>query len=213
MAASWPHCSARRSMVAILALARALASPTIRRSSPSRSCRPAGASEAPARSNDGGSWAFIPATSRSVGIRSRHPLSPLGSPAGGSAPHGARHCSSSRAPWHCRARASAHHRAGFSGPDAKPSTTSAAKAASRPRDSRAAVRLVGGESHAEATPSWRRAICGDTSLPAAAARTRNASRSPSNTRASRIFRSGSASRPGRKVSRWPARFPLSTVDT
>jgi hypothetical protein len=36
------------------------------------------------------------------------------------------------------------------------------------------------------------------------------SRKPSKVRAPRILRSGSASRPGRKVSRWPARFPLST---
>ena len=48
--------------------------------------------------------------------------------------------------------------------------------------------------------------------PAASSSIPRVSRRPSSQRGSRIGRSSSAIRPGRKVSRWPARLPLSTVE-
>ena len=58
-----------------------------------------------------------------------------------------------------------------------------------------------------------RAIGGDSTPPALSISTPSVSASPGKNRAFRILSFGTASRPARNVSRWPARLPLSTVET
>ena len=113
--------------------------------------------------------------------------------------HRAKNASSSSASRHCRASACAQ-------PPASPSAPAAPTAAlaSRSRQARAAASVLGGAARADSSASRNGA--GSPSRP-------SVSLKPSNSRAGRIGSSGSASSPARKVSRWPARLPLSTVET
>ncbi len=88
--------------------------------------------------------------------------------------------------------------------------TSATPASNRSSHRCAAATVAGGASQAVSRSLCRRASGAGAAPPTASARIRSVSVKPSNQRRSRILSSASASSPGRRVSRWPARFPLST---
>ena len=117
-----------------------------RRSSSSHALSSGVASEPSRCSIAGSNSTSSLASSRSVGISSMPGKSLSLSGEAGSNVHGARNVSSSRASWHCRARACAHHFAWLSGSASRLPTTSAADVASRSRHSRAAASVVGRES-------------------------------------------------------------------
>ncbi|KFB67212.1 MAG: hypothetical protein CAPSK01_003329 [Candidatus Accumulibacter vicinus] len=138
----------------------------------------------------------------------------------GSASHGDRKLSSATAAWHCRSSACAQSSASPAGAvigmSARPAVIReaipAAALASLSSCDQAAISVAGG-ADAAVSSSFRNAAIDTVALPSAAiVRILKVSPRPSNNRVISIRSSASASRPARRVNRWPARLPLSTVE-
>ena len=139
--------------------------------------------------------------------------------------HGANSVSSSTALRHCCTSVCAHQCAssvgrvaemGTAATGSRLSTSSVADNANRVKQACVAASVAGALAQADAKSfsSLSSSACavGGDSL-AASLRTLKVSKSPSKNRAPKILSSISASSPGRNVSRWPARLPLSTDET
>ena len=186
------------------------------RISASPSCSRTVASLSPRRSPIGNEFVSNAAISRSVGI----PVKPGNSGAvpgnDGDDNHGARKSSSSRRSAHCLASACDQTPASLSGGNAgsaaKSPATSAAHVASSSTCTQAAASVAGRATTADSSVFSNSATTG-ISAPTVSSRSAKVSLTPSIHRGLRIGASISAVSPGRRVSRWAARLPLSTVET
>ena len=216
MVASALACSASWSRATILACARLAPCATSSRIRASASCRCTVASLSPRRSRIDNEVVSKAAISRSVGMPVRPGKSRVVSGNNGNDNHGARKTSSSRSSAHCRASACDQTLASLSGCNAgsaaKCPARSAAHMASCSTCTQAAASVADPVTPADVSVCSN---CATTarSPPTVSSRSAKVSLRPFSHRRLRIGVSGRAVRPGRRVSRWAARLPLSTVDT
>ena len=209
MRARSPAAWASRSMTAILLAARWLQAATC-----SCSSVHAGASVAPGASRCvlvDKTRDATPANSRKVGMPPWPGSSSTRESASGNDVQGAINARSAVASWHCRTRACAHTLAP-SGPAASRAASSSAAVAIDAMDRRAATRVRGGTSMAKVRASSTAVISLRSGASAALAASASASPIPMKSLDPTIFSSARASSPCRRVSKCPARLPLSTLE-
>ena len=126
--------------------------------------------------------------------------------------HGARYVNSSRASWHCRAKARAHHGAWLSGAASRLRTTPAADVASRSRQRKAAASVDGREStRTPDSPAVGRAAPA-ARLPQRPREFPGCRRAPQTIVPLESCDRAAQADPAATSADAPARFPLSTVE-